>query len=373
LVERERLSPRVASERVLGVSFGRLGLTVAQTWRLPARMLSAITSLPSSGGPLTRAEDKLSALSEFANELCEIVAAERGPARDRAIAELLLRHKHLLSIDQEAVVALLASVQDAFQQRYSALFGLDLGASRFLNNVGDVVKTHAESTAQPSLPLSSSVELPTESDPAGALPEAASASEAHAEPKHVVARLQLGKQIAPAHAHAHDHSFSERVEAIRLASTQGASVDEVLSRALGLWATAVGSSNLLVLVASPSRDELLVRFGLRDDIEALSKELRFPLSSPRVPTGLFSSIYHSGRDALVTDAFATRSAAVAIPPRYYEVLGSPACALYGCVGKGHPSAVVLLDVDSPDLLPTAERVAPLAPLRALIAQAAARP
>lgn len=376
LIERDRISPRTASERVLGVSFGRLGFTVAQTWRLPARMLSAITSLPSSGGPLTRAEDKLSALSEFANELCEIVASERGPARDRAIAELLVRHKHLLSIDQEAVVALLASVQDAFQQRYSALFGLDLGASRFLNNVSDVVNAHAESTAQPSPPLSSSGQRPVEPEqPAGTERGGASTGDAQPGPKQVVARLQLGKQLTPHHAQpqAPDHSFIERIEAIRLASSQGAAADEILSRALGLWATAAGSSNLLVLVASPSRDELLVRFGLRGDVEALGKELRFPLSSPRVPTGLFSSIYHSGRDALVTDTFATRSAAAAIPPRYYEVLGSPACALYGCVSKGHPSALVLLDVDSADLLPPAERVAPLAPLRALIAQAAARP
>jgi hypothetical protein len=183
--------------------------------------------------------------------------------------------------------------------------------------------------------------------------------------KQVVARLQLGKPIV-----ASPHAIVERIEAIKLASTQGASADELLSRALSLWSTACGVSRLLVLVASPNRDELVIRFGLRDDIEALSKELRFPLSNPRVPTGLFSSIYHSGRDALVTDAFATRTEAQAIPPRYYEVLGSPAFALYGC--KGNPSALLLVDVDSPELLPTAESVAPLASLRPLIAQAAAR-
>jgi len=191
------------------------------------------------------------------------------------------------------------------------------------------------------------------------------ATDMQAEVKQVVAPLQLGKQIAPS------LSLGERIEALKAAVAHGAPADEVLSRALTLWSTTLGVSRLLVLVANPTRDELWIRFGLRDDIEALSKELRFPLSNPRVPTGLFSSIYHSGRDVVVADAFAPRTAAVAIPPRYYEILGSPAFALYGC--KGPASAVVLLDVDSPDLLPTVERVAPLAPLRALIAQAASRP
>jgi hypothetical protein len=63
---------------------------------------------------------------------------------------------------------------------------------------------------------------------------------------------------------------------------------------------------------------------------------------------------------------------VAIPPRYYEVLGSPAFALYGCAGKGYPSAILLLDVDSAEHLPAPERVAPLNALRAVIALAAAR-
>jgi serine/threonine-protein kinase len=366
LVERERVSVRVASERVLGVSFGRLGLTVAQSWRLPARMLSAISAVPTSGGPLTRAEDKLSALSEFANELCEIVSAERPANRDRAIAELLVRHKHLLSVDQEAVVELLASVKETFQERYSALFGLDLGASRFLNNVAEVVDAHAaESTAAPSVLEDSTAQPPLQSQPVGTLPEGGGVIEVQAEVKQVVARLQLGKQIVPS------NPLTERIEALKAAAAHGASADEILNRALMLWSTTLGVPRLLVLVASPARDELWIRFGLRDDIEALSRELRFPLSNPRVPTGLFSSIFHSGRDALVADAFATRTAAVAIPPRYYEVLGSPAFALYGC--KGPSSALVLADVDSADLLPPAELVAPLAPLRALIAQAAARP
>lgn len=370
MVELERVSLRAASERVLGVSFGRLGLTVAQTWRLPPRMLSAISAVPSGTGPLTRAEDKLSALSEFANDLCELVASERPGNRERAIADLLSRHKHLLSIDQEAIVKLLANVKDAFQQRYSALFGLDLGASRFLNNVGDLVKAQAEAPAESSLPAGSPSHPGEESLPAGTLPEgglgAEKQSEAQVAAKVVVAPLQLGKQLGSS------DSLADRIEELKAQSARGLTADEILSLALNLWAQTLGVSRLLVLVASPNRDELLVRFGIREDIEALSKELRFPLSNPRVPTGLFSSIYHSGRDTQVADAFATRTAAAAIPPRYYEVLGSPAFALYGCQGKG-PSALILIDVESADLLPPAERVVPLAALRPLIAAAASRP
>ncbi|HWA77352.1 MAG TPA: HDOD domain-containing protein [Polyangiaceae bacterium] len=370
IVQRERVTLRAASERVLGVSFGRLGLTVAQSWRLPPRMLSAISAVPSGNGPLTRPEDKLSALSEFANDLCELVASERPGNRERAIGELLGRHKHLLTIDQEAVVKLLAGVREAFQQRYAALFGLDLGASRFLNNVGDLVKAQAEAAEAASLKASSLAETAQDSLPAGTLPEGGFGAEVHsetaAEVKVVVAPLQLGRQLAG------PDPLGDRIEQLKALSAR-LTADEILDRALGIWSQALGVSRLLLLVASPARDELLIRSGIRDDLEALAKELRFPLSNPRVPTGLFSSIYHSGRDTLVVDAFATRSAAAAIPPRYYEVIGSPAFALYGCQAKGSPSAVILVDVESPDLLPAPEQVAPLAQLRPLIAQAAARP
>ena len=41
LAEYEQLSVRSASERVLGTTFARLGVAVAQTWRLPPHLLSA--------------------------------------------------------------------------------------------------------------------------------------------------------------------------------------------------------------------------------------------------------------------------------------------------------------------------------------------
>jgi hypothetical protein len=126
----------------------------------------------------------------------------------------------------------------------------------------------------------------------------------------------------------------------------------------------------LVLTASSNKDELIVRYGVREDIEALGKELRFPLREPRTRTNLFASIYQSGKDITIPDAFVERKA-TPIPVRYYEVLGSPAFAIYGCLGKGLAPALLLVDVESPEDLPTPGRVAPLAKLRPLIAQAAA--
>ncbi|MGC4095470.1 MAG: hypothetical protein QM756_47610 [Polyangiaceae bacterium] len=89
---------RAASERVLGSSFARLGVAVAQTWRLPPRLLTSIAAVPSTSGPLTRPEDRLSALAEFANDLCEIVASASSGTREREISALLAHRKQLVNL-----------------------------------------------------------------------------------------------------------------------------------------------------------------------------------------------------------------------------------------------------------------------------------
>jgi hypothetical protein len=61
-----------------------------------------------------------------------------------------------------------------------------------------------------------------------------------------------------------------------------------------------------------------------------------------------------------------------LPQRYFEVLGSAAFALYVCVARGYPSCLVLVDADSPDALPSRERVKATKTLRELIAKIAER-
>ncbi len=366
LAHAEQLTVRAASERILGTSFARLGVAVAQTWRLPPRLLTAIASVPSAGGPLTRAEDRLSSLAEFANDLCEIVASASSEVREREIATLLSHHKHLLTLEQDQIPELLEAVQASFEERFATLLGLDIKASRFLNNVAEVVKAHAAPDAPPE--AVSSVQTPNTHDHAH---EHAHAHAAAVPERVAIARLELGRRLVePAPAPEAAGTMDSRVAEIRRKLAARVPADVVLVEALSACAEALGTKKLLLLVATPNRDALVIRHGLRDDIDSLAKELRFPLKLGRGLNDVFSSSYQNGRDARVEEALSPRMHAT-MPARYYEVIGSEAFALYACAEKGVPSALLFIDGDSPSSLPDPSRSARLDPLRALVAQAAA--
>jgi hypothetical protein len=142
--------------------------------------------------------------------------------------------------------------------------------------------------------------------------------------------------------------------------------------ALRLLAEHWGTRAPLVLTLAPNRQHLVVRFGLRDDIEGLRRELRFPMrasSGNRTPP--FASAHQAGKDLVIKDCFAAECTET-MPVCYYEVIGSAALGLYACLGKGVNPALVLVDVDTPDALPSPARLAELSELRPLIARAAAR-
>jgi hypothetical protein len=324
-------------------------------------LLSAIASVPSGSGPLTRAEDRLSALSEFANELCEIVASASSATREREIGLLLAKHKQLITIEQDQIPDLLEAVQTSFQERYSTLLGLDIKASRFLNNVADVVKAHSNAEA-PAEAVSSPQPL------APAAP-AAAAPQGQAPNKVAVAPLQLGRRLVEP-AEIAGQSLETRTAEIRRRIAARVPAEVVLSEALHACAAELGTRRLLLLVATPGRDALVVRAGLREDADALAKELRFPLKLGRGVTDVFSSCYSNGRDARMEDALSPRANA-SMPARYYEVIGSEAFAIYACAEKGVPTALLFCDTDSAAALPDVARVANIAALRPLLAQAAA--
>ncbi len=383
LVKRDGLVERVAAERVLGSSYGKLGSAIAQNWKLPPRIASAIAALPSPGGSLPRADDRMSALSALANDLCEVVASAPPHARQHAINDLLSRNKNLMTVKEDSLLELLSTVQDSFQQRYATL-GLDVRASRFLNNVGALLKAEAEAAKPTSDEASPAEEGSAEraAEGASSAPVATDASPAElhgGRARPVVAKLTLAKELNGADSAGivlrpllnppTPVDLEARLREVQALVAARKPADSVLALALRTWAEQLGLSRILLLVATPSREELVVRFGMREDISAVSKELRFSLKTSRGPANLFAATYQSGRDTVVSDAFAPRTAA-SIPVRYHEVLGTPAFALYACVAKGVLPALLLADVDAAEALPQSEQLSSLQALRPLIAQAA---
>ena len=135
LTQAGRVTLELASERVLGLSLRKLGLGVAERWRLPKPLLGVMSNVPGLSGRWAREEDRMVALAEFSNELCEIMVFESAQIQPLAIENLLMRYKSLLTVDLATLAELLQSVQESFDRRYSSLLGLDSTKSRLSRNV----------------------------------------------------------------------------------------------------------------------------------------------------------------------------------------------------------------------------------------------
>jgi HD-like signal output (HDOD) protein len=135
LTQAGRVTLELASERVLGLSLRKLGLGVAERWRLPKPLLGVMSNVPGLSGRWAREEDRMVALAEFSNELCEIMVFESAQIQPLAIENLLMRYKSLLTVNLATLAELLQSVQESFDRRYSSLLGLDSTKSRLSRNV----------------------------------------------------------------------------------------------------------------------------------------------------------------------------------------------------------------------------------------------
>ena len=110
--------------------------------------------------------------------------------------------------------------------------------------------------------------------------------------------------------------------------------------------------------------------GIHAELDALGKEFKVPVSASRSSNDVFAQAYFQSKDVIVEDTYAAKSASM-IPLRYYETIGAPSVALYGCASKGCPPVVILVPAESPNELPSTERLNALADLRPLLVRAIA--
>ena len=315
LMKQDGLTLNQASERVLGLSMHKLGVGIAERWRLPTKVIAAMSVIPQRTGKLKRDEEKLAALAEFSNHLCEIVADETtGEQRSMALKTLVNRHKNFLQLEPDYLDTLLQTTQRAVERRYASLLGNATQTSRFARTVATLAGQNTPHAASP----------PVE-------PTAAPANGTVASNLDIVVARSLAE------------------------CERSGSSDQLLSALLSAVAQHLEVPRILALRAAVSRRELAPVGGVGDDIDGLTKELRLPLSPARAAIDPFSSSYHSQRDIFFEDVFAPKVIS-SLPQRYFEVVGSTCLAILACADKGAQPLILLIDLDPPLRLPALERV-----------------
>jgi serine/threonine protein kinase/HD-like signal output (HDOD) protein len=375
LMERQGVGMNLASERVLGLSMHKLGVGIAERWRLPSKIIGAMSSIPERSGRLTREEDKLAALAEFSNGICEIVTGEYSTEqRTAALKTLLGRHKNLVQLEEDELKELMQSTQKSFEQRYASLLGAATRDCRFARAVATLSGQEAPNAVKEAAAVQRAIVCEQQSRDPGNPVAVTPGVLRDAKPKRQITRLQLAKRLEPETKDPGSpsglaHASLDSLAAKALGDSQSSPVNELLISLLQALAQELTVPRLLAIRAAQSRRELVPVAGIGEDVDGILKELRIPLLPARTATDPFSLCYHAHRDFLIEDVFAPRLAAL-LPQRYFEVIGSSALGLISCTHPASQPLVLLMDVDPPRQLPDAARFATLTRVRMALARIA---
>ena len=244
LADTQGLTLEAAVEKVLGISFPRLGTGIIQRWRLSPRISASMLS-PNREGKPRNEDDKLRLVSAFSNELSEVVSSTPADEVKGAVDHLLQKYRKALHLSSAQVPKdFLSAVQTSFTTKYSTLLGVDPERSQFFRNAKRLKPaTHDEAEAPPGPAAEKKVVLPDRAAPAG-----------------------------------------------------------VLETALQGFVTDFGFRRALVLAPGTERSTLRVMAAWGEDAAMLKDELIMPVL-PSMSDDFFSSAFHHGKDVVVLDAF----------------------------------------------------------------------
>ena len=135
LVARRGLDDKGASRSILGISYDKLGVSVARAWKFPENIIYCMEGLRE--GKVEKADsklDRLRHLSTYANELCHICSNTMPSNNTIALETLAQRFESSFPISQAEVSALLDSAV-AKVKNYSDFLGINVEKSGIIQRL----------------------------------------------------------------------------------------------------------------------------------------------------------------------------------------------------------------------------------------------
>ncbi len=146
-----KVKENFAARAVLGVSYEELGKAVLKAWRFPDMITEATSRL--RGGEVDKPASELDALktvTNFSNELCDIIQNKTGSAKDDALLNLRNRFEKSIQISDGEIRELIDSSTEKLKE-YSHIMNIDVKQSRFikrLNSDPSVLESVDEATEE---------------------------------------------------------------------------------------------------------------------------------------------------------------------------------------------------------------------------------
>lgn len=315
-----------AAVKLLGLSYGELGIGVAKSWGLPdslQRMMAMPATEPPSKG-VEKGIERQRWIGRIANEITDTMLGDDVAGVEARIGHLAEEFSAALSLPRRTVLAAAEAARERLTHLADAL-GLqvtpDAPASRLM------VPPH-EATVDTLAPhqLAATAHAPLDDDG-------------------LTIVLDDKPAPPPSGPPASELLASGIQDITNSMVADGFKLNEVLRMVLETMYRALGFRRVIFCLRDPKTETLTGRFGLGDDVDAVKTAFKVPLKPAAAPD-LFSAICTKCMDTLIADATAA-NVAQRLPAWYRSSVNAPTFLMLPMAMKGKTFALIYADKGRP--------------------------
>ena len=306
LIVQDRMDLKRAQHNVLGVSYEKIGIEIAQQWNFPMSLTESMKHWE-EGEKASSRTDKRRMIAEFSKEAMELMI-EKGLENKTAFNSLLERYDEVVSFDHKKFKQLAGNAIDEFSEVAKVLTA-DIPES-FVRKIsgkgGDGEQSAATETAKTSEALSDGL----------------------AETQLLTAEtVETAEERANA---VNDRQASEDTETLLMDGLQEVtgllmeehSVSEIFNVVLETMYRSMGFQRVVLVLLNRKTNEMTGRIGFGDDVEEFVKEFRFPA---KYSVDVFHGALNNAVDVYITN---TKEGKIrADIPDWYKKISSAGCFL----------------------------------------------
>jgi serine/threonine protein kinase len=323
-----------ACRAVLGIPYDEIGSGVARAWKFPEKILRSMKRLPQgkTEKPVSE-EDYLCTLSNFSNELCQIVSHSDGEEKEKAITSLISRFDESLSVTKESVGPLLDSAREKLES-YSAILNINTKKSRLLNKLRNVYPAVTQAT--------------------GGAKAAAGGPDADIPVPEFLQGLEVSEAAQPSESPQNpDGILLNGIQDITNTLLEDYEINDVITMILETMYRGFRFHHVLFCLLDKRHARMAARFGFGENIDKVIDDFQFPVNkkSPDV----FNLGLSLGKDLAIDDARDPRIQR-GLPEWYLKAFSSPAFMVCPITVNNISVGLVYADRDSPGKVLTGTQI-----------------
>ncbi len=327
LIQQTACTENTAMTQVLGITFEDLGIEIARSWGFPNIIVSSMRSLPP--GPIQKPhapEERLRIVSNFANELCDIIVDSPSDQRQNDFRKLKDRFCKSITFTEKDLQDTLEKSLKSMAQ-FSRIINLDLQNTVFGKRLRSVITGVVES------PIETTTWDNAEEQGITVLSDQALVSALES-----VLSTDGTQAVAPFDVEA---ILAAGIQDISNTLVEDFKLNDVLRIILETMYRAKGFRRVILCIRDIKQNTMNGRFGFGPDAMEVANRFHFPLGTSQ---NIFIAALNNGADILINDATAPNMHEH-IPEWFSKKIGAKTFVIFPLCIKGMPVAMIYADAE----------------------------